>query len=42
MSLRSVFCGAVDKSVYRAADGTHGGVGLDETLLQDSGFLPAT
>lgn len=30
------------KSVHRAADGTHGGVGLDETLLQHSGFLPAT
>lgn len=25
-----------------AADGTHGGVGLDEALLQRSGLLPAT
>ena len=37
-----LFCVAVDKSVRRAADGTHGGVGCDEALLQDSGFLPAT
>lgn len=37
-----LFCAAADKSVHRAADGTHGGVGLDEALLQDSGFLPAT
>lgn len=26
----------------REAGGTHGGVGLDETLLQSSGFVPAT
>lgn len=34
--------GAADKSERRAADGTHGGVGLDQTLLQLSGFLPST
>ncbi len=42
VSEEHLFCGTVDKSVHRAADGTHGGVGLDEALLQDSGFLPTT
>lgn len=42
VSEKRLLCGAVDISVYHAADGTHGGVGLDETLLQDSGFIPET